>query len=213
MFKTTNKSSCKSHTNTCIWYGFKADTYYFLSLHSYNRRKLDELPYHYFQLHGNKLENSSYLTDISWIYDKVCGSNSYQILEDIYLCEDAVKKNNFVNVLKDFLEIHSSILNYDGRQFYGYFFDYLRNNMHVGDTFELVDKNIQDAYRIAQNPPVLSLVPIKNIEVPDYTSCANNKSVFKEIIFDIVCRLHDSDQYVVSVSTEKEEVCVWDVRT
>jgi hypothetical protein len=37
-------------------------------------------------------------------------------------------------------------------------------------------------------------------------------AVFQESSFDLVVRLPETDQFVVSVSTNKEEICVWDVK-
>jgi hypothetical protein len=47
---------------------------------SYNRRKLDELPYQVFQLTGSIKEE--FLYNHSWLYVKLCGSDVYHVSTD-----------------------------------------------------------------------------------------------------------------------------------
>lgn len=166
---------------------------------------MDELPYHYHQLNPNELEKSIYLNDIKWIYDKVCGSNCYQLLEDIYLNES--KDNKFITVLKDFLETNASYLNYDGRQFYAQLRYYLDDK--IKSEYSLDESHIKELYEFTKNPPVISIVPLKNLIKKD-----NDEDVttFKEKCFNLITRLVDTDRFVVSISTDKEEISVWDVR-
>ncbi|XP_074036921.1 NACHT and WD repeat domain-containing protein 2 [Leptinotarsa decemlineata] len=173
----------------------------------YNRRKLDELPYHHFQLHSN-LEDSIYLSDISWIYDKVCGSNCYQILEDIEL--QAGTGNRFTEILKDFIETHASVLNYDGRQFYSHLHEYLSDKISKNElSVENNDSQISRMYSVAKNPPVLSLIPIKSVVVENREQLKKKNCEDNNI--DIVVRLPKTDQFIVTVSTAKNELCVWDI--
>jgi hypothetical protein len=44
---------------------------------SYNRRKLDELPFQVFQLSGSIKEE--FLYNHSWLYVKLCGSDVYHV--------------------------------------------------------------------------------------------------------------------------------------
>lgn len=160
---------------------------------------MDELPYQTYQL-GVDLYTSTYLTDIFWIYDKICGSSCYQILEDINL--QGVTTNEFINVLKDFIEINASILNYDGKQFYSCLYKYLKEKNDKNELrVENNDTKLAQIYSETIVPPVLSFVP-------------NNFAVMepiKETIFDLLVRLPNTDQFVATLSTKNEELCVWDV--
>lgn len=146
------------------------------------------------------LYTSPYLTDIYWIYDKICGSSCYQILEDINL--HGVPNNEFIEVLKDFIEIHASILNYDGRQFYSCLYKYLKEKNDKNELkLENNDTKLAQIYSETIVPPVLSFVP-------------NNFAVMesnKECIFDLVVRLPNTDQFVATLSTTNEELYVWDI--
>lgn len=135
---------------------------------------------------------------MSWIYDKICGSTCYQILEDINLQD--VPKNEFINVLKDFIEVNVSILNYDGRQFYSSLYKYLKEKNEL--KMENNDSKLAQIYNKATIPPVLSFIP---------NNSATTMESSQECIFDLIVRLPDTDQFVVTVSTKNEELSVWDV--
>lgn len=44
---------------------------------SYNRRKLEELPYLTFKLNGTAVK---YSLDADWIFEKICGSSVHQVV-------------------------------------------------------------------------------------------------------------------------------------
>lgn len=150
--------------------------------------------------------NSNYLNDIKWLYDKVCGSNCYQLLEDVYLTETS--HNKFVEVLKDFLETNASYLNYDGRQFYAQLRYYLDNKIAKKE-YSLDEAHVKEMYNLTKNPPVVSIVPHDNLEK---AIGENETTIFKEKCFNLVTRLVGTDNFVVSISTDKEEIAVWDVK-
>ncbi|XP_063905453.1 NACHT and WD repeat domain-containing protein 2 isoform X2 [Zophobas morio] len=174
----------------------------------YNRRKLDELPFHYYQL-KREIENSPYISDITWIYDKVCGSNCYQILEDINMQPSV--RNELTLTLRHFIETHASVLNYDGRQFYSHLYKYLEDKIRRKEiSLESNDSTLVQVYSLTKSPPVLSLIPLNSVQ--EEKESDESGPAFKESNFDLVIRLPDTDQFVVSVSTNKEEICVWDVK-
>ncbi|XP_049826318.1 NACHT and WD repeat domain-containing protein 2 isoform X2 [Aethina tumida] len=174
----------------------------------YNRRKLDELPFHYFQL-KSEIEHSQYISDMNWIYDKVCGSNCYQILEDIQLQEQITEEST--KILKTFIETHASVLNYDGRQFYSHLFTYLEGKMKINEIVIDSDSKVSNMYQLAKNPPVTSLIPLNSDMLEQ--DCETTERTLREKTFDLVCRIPDTDQFIVTVSTNKEEICVWNIKT
>ncbi|KAJ8971122.1 hypothetical protein NQ317_007671 [Molorchus minor] len=168
----------------------------------YNRRKLDELPFHYFHLNSD-LEDSKYLSDILWIYDKVCGSNCYQLLEDINLLDGI--RNEFTHILKDFLETHASVLNYDGRQLYSHLYKFLEDKIGNKEiSVEHNNSNLSKVYSMTRNPPVLSLIALNSAP-------RGNEEVIVEKTFDLIIRLPKTNQFIVTISTNREEICVWDI--
>lgn len=171
---------------------------------------MDELPYHYLKLHLDgkpETEVSPYFNDLSWIYDKVYGSNSFQILEDIHLIKPL--KLPFTKLLQDFLELNATLINYDGRQFYSHLHRYIEK--HIKDDEVLNNPTVQETVALSKNPPVLSLIPLNGLDIEErmpFDSTTN----FQSSVFDLVVRIPDTDHFVVTVSTQKEEICVWDIR-
>ncbi|CAG9765713.1 unnamed protein product [Ceutorhynchus assimilis] len=165
----------------------------------YNRRKLDELPFHYHHLNLG-LETSTYLTDISWIYDKLCGSNAFQILEDINLLKQ-ISISDFLRILKEFLEKRASVLNYDGRQFYSHLYTFLKDRSREGAEKEIYD--------VCENPPVLTLVPLNPDVLIKEVDCT--REIQHATNYDLLVRIPNSNRFIVSVSSNDERLCVWDV--
>lgn len=176
---------------------------------SYNRRRLDELPYQHYELHSN-LENSIYLSDPSWIYDKVCGSNCYQILEDINL--QATISSQLTHILRDFIQTHAAILNYDGKQFYSHMYKYLSDKINKREiSIENNDSSLSRVYSVCRDPPVLSLIAVNEADLDSAESEKCADAVKDQKTFDVVVRLPKTDQFIVTVSTNSKELCVWDV--
>lgn len=171
----------------------------------YNRRKLDELPFHYYNLYG-EIEKSQFVSDIDWLYAKTCGSNCYQILEDINL-QDKIK-NQFTIVIKDFIETHASVLNYDGRQFFSHIYQYMDEKINDGTIKLESDNQLKKLFELAKSPPVLSLLPV-NTKVN--ATAQNQNNLYGNKYFDLLSRLPKTDRFITSLSTNLEEVCVWDV--
>lgn len=153
------------------------------------------------------MEDSPYLNDTNWIYNKICGSNCFQILEDIQLLPEI--KNEFTKLLKEFLERYSCFLNYDGRQFYSHLYTFLNKKHKAGTEF---GEKVSKIFELTKNPPVTSLIPL-NDEEPE-----ENDIIYPSAIpliarpFELVVRIPETNRFVISVSTTREEICVWDIK-
>lgn len=176
------------------------------SIFSYNRRKLDELPFQYCQLNLSQLAASPYLTDISWIYTKVCGSNCFEVLEDISLAK-ASELEKFAQVIEEFLEENACALNYDGRQFYSHLYSYLQSAFEQDPSLQL-EVRLSELLETCKRPPVPSLIPL----VVQKWSDEEDGAPYTKKVFTMVTRLPETEQFVVTVSTDKEEICVWDIK-
>lgn len=182
---------------------------------SFNARKLEELPYQRYHLCKPNLEsfaNEKFFTDDTWIFDKISALGCGQILEDIGLLEmNDENAPEHVRFLKEFLEINSYALNYDSKQFYTLMYLFLEEkSKDCGINSEICQKWFENAKR----PPIASLLPL-NLSKPS-TIGKNNKDiitneVFDTKMYDLIVRLEKCEGYVASLSTEREEICVWDV--
>lgn len=229
---------------------------------SYNRRKTEELPYQYCCVNGQaKFSASIFLNDLNWIYDKICGLNCSQFLEDTNLTPEFTLQKKTA-ILKDFIQQSIVALNYDGRQFYSQLNLFLQDKKKLvtinsaGDNEETVQeklKIINEMLDKTKAPPVNSLLTVnptaslaatqtcsidaqtnqtaaetvaffkqKSVDAVTEASVdsiasvpvSSNENVFNKQLFrfDVVTRLVDNDFFVVTVSTARQEICVWDIK-
>lgn len=88
----------------------------------FNIRKFIELPYHKYKLEASaaSFASSSFLTDLSWLHEKLTATGCVHLLDDIYLAKLTENGNDnaldHLLVLKRFLEAYFKALNYDGQQ-------------------------------------------------------------------------------------------------
>ncbi|KAL1115440.1 hypothetical protein AAG570_007470 [Ranatra chinensis] len=119
---------------------------------SYNRRKLEEVPYQCYKVTGTC---KSYLEDHEWIFDKLCGSSVYQVLEDLRL-----EGSPDLDWLQRSLEASAQALDYDGSQFYAQMA--LRLAQSDATTLPPPAKKLMDL--IDNGPPVQSLIHVTHPE-------------------------------------------------
>ncbi|KAJ2941345.1 hypothetical protein O0L34_g3545 [Tuta absoluta] len=181
----------------------------------YNTRKLDELPwqhYHIYKDHPEKFANRPYFTQLEWIYDKLAATDCGYFLEDLALVHlDPLPEH--IEILKVIFESHSYALDYDHRQFYGILRMTMEKRKREG--IEIQTQVVQNWMRDVWDPPVPTFYPANQ----DFWKVAETKEVrdmsltegFDQKAFDTIVRFEARGKYVATVSTEREEVCVWDV--
>lgn len=180
---------------------------------------MDELPfqhYHLLLLLNEDIDENDlfyYLSNIDWIYAKICGSNCFQILEDINLHSSNIITNDLINLLRSFLETYSTVLNYDGRQFYAHMYRYLDDKLtNKNELLNIIDPKILQLYEICRNPPVLSYVPQQQFTEDNFNNVNKTMRMFLvDKAINMIVRLPNLDHFVVSISTNKEEIRVWSV--
>ncbi|KAK8749008.1 hypothetical protein OTU49_015633 [Cherax quadricarinatus] len=178
-------------------------------VYRHNRRKLDELPYQVLQLHGTILEE--FVLNCGWVYEKLCGSDTYQVLEDISLSLANHKSNTELELLKELLELAAYALGYDGRQFYSQVcgrLSTLMSDPHNHETYPVIKK----LYDIASSAPVPSLLPL-TVCLRQPFQDENMKLGDGQIYFNAVIRARHNPHYVITLSTERGEIAVWNIFT
>lgn len=184
----------------------------------YNVKKLVEIPFQAHTLIASKgsvgvapdnissYETSPYLTDLTWIYMKIKATNSVQyILNDLnLLLPEQIARHKHLTLLKSFLETNIRPINYDADQFYPLF-----------KTF---------AYKSSETDEELKLDPVwcKWIEHFDYIPISYLENLVSDdpadddsqgalTGYDSIVNLGGNGFFVASISTTREEICVWDV--
>nr|XP_053631306.1 NACHT domain- and WD repeat-containing protein 1-like [Cherax quadricarinatus] len=159
-------------------------------VYRHNRRKLDELPYQVLQLHGTILEE--FVLNCGWVYEKLCGSDTYQVLEDISL-----SLANHKNIV-----IPCVMWQVCGR------LSTLMSDPHNHETYPVIKK----LYDIASSAPVPSLLPL-TVCLRQPFQDENMKLGDGQIYFNAVIRARHNPHYVITLSTERGEIAVWNIFT
>ncbi|XP_058058731.1 uncharacterized protein LOC131209639 [Anopheles bellator] len=180
---------------------------------SFNLRKFVELPYHKYKLDDAVATTTSeplfhqspYLTDLAWLQDKLIATGCVHILNDICLAGHAAATDgSHVAVLRAFFETHFKALNYDGHQLYSLMRPFLANEVQrIGS--EVLNKWLD----VIANSTVPYLEKVElDQECP--TGEVSTESV-PPVGYDLIMNLNIDGYFVISLSTEREEICVWDV--
>jgi hypothetical protein len=157
------------------------------------------------------------LTDLTWLHNKINATGCVQLLNDIYLInpptENESKLPDHLKFLKRFLEINYKSLNYDAQQLYSLLGTYIK--------YEQTKKN-----QLANNPIVQNwaktiiehkILRIERIEFDNEENHNNddendeNYSDKNEKGYDLIMNSNLDGNFVISLSTEREEICVWNV--
>ncbi|XP_041974670.1 NACHT domain- and WD repeat-containing protein 1 isoform X2 [Aricia agestis] len=177
----------------------------------YNTRKFDELPFQHYHLLREDPEafaNKPYFTRLDWIHDKLAATDCGHFLEDIALVHiDPLPEH--LQILKEVFEEHSYALDYDHRQLYGIL--RLAMEKRARDGVQVQTEIVESWRKEISEPPVPTLYPMNE----DFWKVCERREVSSddgfETPFDLVVRLDARGKFVATVSTEREEICVWDV--
>ncbi|XP_059055789.1 uncharacterized protein LOC131849694 [Achroia grisella] len=181
----------------------------------FNTRKLDEIPYQHYHLYKdepNTFANQPYFTDLSYVYDKLAATDCSHFLEDLDLVHIDPQPEH-IQILKEVFEIHSYALDYDHRQFYGL----LRTTMEKRqrDGIPIKSEIVENWSKEIWEPPVPTFYAANE----DFYKVVENKEKrdvsmvegFDSKTYDLIVRFDTRGKFVATVSTEREEICVWDV--
>ncbi|XP_050671414.1 NACHT and WD repeat domain-containing protein 2 isoform X2 [Leptidea sinapis] len=177
----------------------------------YNTRKLDEIPFQHYHLLKEDPETFAkkpYFTQLDWVHDKLAATDCGHYLEDIGLVHiDPLPEH--IQILKEVFETHSYALDYDHRQFYGLLRSTIERRQREGVDIqsEIVHSWMKDLF----DPPVPTFYPMNEDfwKVDDVEK--SDVEGFHSKPYDLIVRFDTRGKYIATVSTEKEEICVWDV--
>ncbi|XP_045505088.1 uncharacterized protein LOC123701647 isoform X1 [Colias croceus] len=181
----------------------------------YNTRKLDELPFQHYHLLKEDPEafaNKPYFTKLDWVHDKLAATDCGHFLEDIGLVHiDPLPEH--LEILKEVFETHSYALDYDHRQFYGLLRATIERRQREG--IDIHSDIVREWMRQIFDPPVPTFYPMnddfwkimENREKRDFSMVEG----FDTKPYDLIVRFDTRGKFIATVSTEREEICVWDV--
>lgn len=185
-----------------------------------NKRKLEELPYQILQVNDSIRDN--FLFDATWLLYKFCGSDPYQLLEDLLVFHKTLPESDKqLELLDNIVQLSSYALRSDGSQFFAQMYGRLKTLFSNGSTDYPSLKSIYDT---SCKPPLSSLLPIGNcLEEPTISAsspvnCNNtnhNSSSespgTKGFPFTGLYTIKEDKAHAVSISSDKNEIIVWNI--
>lgn len=180
-------------------------------------RKFVELPYHKYKLETADFANSFYLTNLKWLHEKLIATGCVHLLNDVCLVNVADGNSNRSNpsahlvLLKALLERHFRALNYDGQQFFSV--------LHACiEASSIPDNEILKQWRQFIETSSVSYLQKLELSEAETTEAepkpeAEKMDAEKPAVtgYDLLMNLNIDGYFVISLSTEREEICVWDV--
>lgn len=149
-----------------------------------------------------------YFMNLQWLADKVQAVDPVCLLNDILVAEALTATTDqpyiHISLLKDFLKDNIYELNYDGQQFYTLIKYYIKSCIRKNNL--LNDNQIVRSWLETSNELVIPFLDILNTHLGDNTFETEENTI------DALVNLPHPGYFVASISTKKEEICIWDVR-
>ncbi|GFS29019.1 NACHT and WD repeat domain-containing protein 2 [Trichonephila inaurata madagascariensis] len=165
-----------------------------------NKRKLEELPYQVLQVNDSIRDN--FLFDATWLLYKFCGSDPYQLLEDI---------SNYQRTLPE-----------SDKQL-----ELLENVVQLSSYALLLPEypSLKSIYDTSCKPPLSSLLPIGScLEEPSisnltvncnntnhHSSPGSESPSSKGFPFTGLYTIKEDKGHVISISSDRNEIVVWNI--
>lgn len=169
--------------------------------------------------------NCFYFTDLQWIANKVHATGPEHLMHDILHAEWLAGSEGstgyvHINFLKHFLVRYLHELSYDGQQFYTLMKYYLKTRFKESPALK-DDEKIRSWWEYT-NELEFAFLEILNT---DLDANDNDKQLSPALAegdgggdsepvrgYDVLTNLPQPGCYVASMSTERAEICIWDVK-
>ena len=189
---------------------------------SYNTRKFIELPYHSFKIDKKEFETSTYVTNLTWLHNKINSTGCVQLLLDIYLISPpksqrasepqspvTSKLSEHLDFLLKFIQIHFKSLNYDSQQIYSLISTHIKRESLIRSEVAN-DAIIQGWKKEIDEQKILRIERIETGDEDD-DELESEDSDSNKNGYDLLINTNRDEKFVISLSTDREEICVWNV--
>lgn len=177
----------------------------------FNIRKFVELPYHKYKLDTGDFANSFYLTNLKWLHEKLIATGCVHLLNDVCLVDLVADSSSnpspttHLVLLKSLFERHFKALNYDGQQFFSVLHGCIESGGDPGRN-EILKQWRQ--FIESSSVSYLQKLELSETDAEEKTEEKPEKAITG---YDLIMNLNIDGYFVISLSTEREEICVWDV--
>lgn len=158
------------------------------------------------------------MTNLTWLHNKINSTGCVQLLLDIYLISPPKsqqsepqspvnsKLSEHLEFLLKFLQIHFKSLNYDAQQIYSLLSTYIKRES-LKRSQVVSDAIIQGWKNEIEEQKILRIEKI----ITDDGDQEDEPSDASIIGYDSLMNSNCDENFVVSLSTDREEICVWNV--
>lgn len=158
------------------------------------------------------------MTNLTWLHNKINSTGCVQLLLDIYLISPpksqqsepqspvSSKLSEHLEFLLKFLQIHFKSLNYDAQQIYSLLSTYIKRES-LKRSQVASDAIIQGWKNEIEEQKILRIEKI----ITDDGDQEDEPSDASIIGYDSLMNSNCDENFVVSLSTDREEICVWNV--
>lgn len=183
---------------------------------SFNTRKIIELPYHSYKTDKKEFETSKYLTNLTWLHNKIKSTGCVQFLLDIYLTNPpqpqspSSKLSGHLQFLLTFIQTHFEALNYDAQQIYSLLSTYIKHAAQLNKD-NANNSIVKSWLKEIQDQNILTIEKIE-FEHEETMSGAEDAAENADGYDQLINTNNKNDEnFIISVHTAREEICVWDV--
>lgn len=159
----------------------------------------------------NKIEilfHCFYFTELQWMADKVHATGPAHLMSDVLISEkiSGISEQPYVHIrlLKDFLQKYMYELNYDGHQFFTLIKFYMKSRIREDPS--LNDDQIIRSWLECTNELEIPFLDIINTNFGEELEKG-------KVSYDAIINLPHPGFFAATISTEREEICIWDVKT
>lgn len=159
---------------------------------------------------------------MTWLHNKINSTGCVQLLLDIYLISPpksrrasapqspvSSKLSEHLDFLLKFLQIHFKSLNYDAQQIYSLLSTHIKRES--AKRSEVAgDSIIQGWRKEIKDQKILRIEKIETGD-DDVDEHMSEDSDSNDNGYDLLINTNRDEKFVISLSTEREEICVWNV--
>lgn len=159
------------------------------------------------------------MTNLTWLHNKINSTGCVQLLLDIYLISppkshqseqqspDTSKLSEHLDFLKKFIQIHFKSLNYDAQQIYSLLST--RIKVESSKRSEVANDSIIQGWKSEiEEKKILRIERVENSSEEDDENNIEGNDTNKDG-WDSLINTNRDENFVISLSTDREEICVW----
>lgn len=158
------------------------------------------------------------MTSLQWLHDKIDSTSCVQILHDIHMINPPRQSSEMspnvqpklaehLEFLIKFIQIHFKSLNYDAQQLYSLLSTFIKTES--AKRSEIASNSIIQKWKMEiEDGSLLRIERLHADNAEEELEGEGNKNGH-----DFLINTNQDERFVISLSTDREEICVWNIKT